>query len=183
MGIPAALFVGSIYLDLRKGPSMIRKVLREYDRIDDSAVVRWERKIPAGAETHLIYALRVAKPGLRAKTLKTLISRWAVVHEGAGGAGLNAGEGSAAYEEVRKFLYERFAATLDSLCLAEAEKAHEQSAKRKTSKAKANALLKSSDRLDEALASLWPRNDEMELVLSRHIEWLTESLREFESAD
>lgn len=181
LGIPAIFLVGSVYLDGRKATAMVRQVLREYDRIDDSAVVQWEQKFPHGEERHLIYALRVAKPGLRAKTLKTFLSRWSTVHGGAGGSGLNAGRASAAYEEVCTFLSKRFATTLDRLCRAEVDKAYEQSEKRKTANAKINALLKSRERLESALGDLHPRNDDLEAVFAKYIASLNATIRLQES--
>ena len=141
---------------------LVRQALSDYDSVDEMELSRREHALlqqygfSAEPERSLLYALRVSKAGVNAKTLPTMVSRWGVTNSGAGGFGLAGGSDSPIHGECCSFLAKRFLSQLSVLLEQIWNTASEKEAYRSGAAAKINIYKKAIERLQVDIAPLAP---------------------------
>jgi hypothetical protein len=152
---------------------LVLQTLRDYDQIAPEEILRRENLVPHFTpERSLFYAIYVSQPGVRAKKLETLKSRWWVTNTGAGGLGLEKGQGSPAHAQCSSFLADRFLARLQVLLGEAVATAVEKAGSRKTPDAKRNVFLKAAEKLQAEAGGMNPVLPGAEEGLARALEQL-----------
>lgn len=129
-------------------------ILDHWDQASDQLVSKIENELRWTSESNLLYALRVALPGLRAKTLKTLVSRWRTTRCGAADSGLDAGRASPNHARLESFLMTGFSERLREVAQDDLTKALETVGKRKSDAARRKAAQRAVDKYEDAIEEL-----------------------------
>ena len=97
---------------LKKPSDITRFIVANFENISTSDYSNFEKVLakssPRSIERDLIYALRVSEVLPTIKSFKTLESRWATAHCGAGASGLELGRKSRNYRLVYEFLTKHY---------------------------------------------------------------------------
>ncbi len=135
-------------------PQVVPWLLDHWDQANDELVSRVENEMKGSGESNLLYALRVAGPGLRAKTLKTLVSRWRTTRCGAADSGLDAGRTSPNHARLESFLMAGFSERLNEVAQEDLTKALDAVGKKKSEAARGKAAQRAADKYEDAIAGL-----------------------------
>lgn len=139
---------------------LVLHTIRDFDSCSEGEIALREEALrydlSATAELSLLYALRVAGAGVRAKTLGTLVSRWRDTNCGAGGFGLDKGRASPAYPACANFLTTGFALRFQFLVEQAVNTAREKAAGRKGAEAKRSVYLKAAEKLEHHVSEMSP---------------------------
>lgn len=134
-------------------------LLDHWDQASDQLISKVGNGLKGTGESDLLYALRVAGPGLRAKTLATLVSRWRTTRCGAGDSGLDAGSSSPNHARTASFLMTGFSQRLKEVAQEDLTKALETVGKRKNQGARSKAAQRAVDKYEVAIEQLEASDD------------------------